>query len=107
MYGRVVRRVLQRLRPDQRVWLIVDESGHSDVVRTLVAALWYRGRALPLAWVLWPAQQPHPQAYWDRLPDPAGAGGGHPAGGQSVTVLADRAFGCPAFTDLVAAHGWQ
>ena len=24
-----------------------------------------------------------------------------------MTVLADRAFGCPAVTDLVAAHGWQ
>ena len=64
MDGRVVRRVLQRVRPDQRVWLIGDASGRSDVVRTLVAALWYRGRALPLAWVRWPAQQPHPQASW-------------------------------------------
>ncbi|NNJ13268.1 hypothetical protein EKD04_023365 [Chloroflexales bacterium ZM16-3] len=35
MYGRVVRRVLRRVCPDQRVWVIVDESGHSDVVRTL------------------------------------------------------------------------
>ena len=56
MDGRVVRRVLQRVRPDQRVWLIGGASGRSDVVRTLVAALWYRGRALPLAWVRWPAQ---------------------------------------------------
>ena len=40
----------------QRVWRIVDESGHSDGVRTLVAVLGDRGRALPLAWVRWPAQ---------------------------------------------------
>jgi hypothetical protein len=107
MDGRVVRRVLQRLRPDQRVWLIVDESGHSDVVRTLVAALWYRGRALPLAWVLWPAQQPHPQAYWTDCQTLLAQAAAILPAGQSVTVLADRAFGCPAFTDLAAAHGWQ
>jgi hypothetical protein len=107
LYGRVVRRVLRRLRAGQRLWLIVDESGHSDVVRVLVAALWYRGRAIPLAWLLWPAQQPHAQSYWDDcqallwqvaslLPAPV-----------HLTVVADRAFGCPGFTDLVVAQGWQ
>jgi hypothetical protein len=107
MYGRVVRRVLRRLSVSQRVWLILDESGHSDVVRVLLAALWYRGRAVPLAWMLWPAQQPHDQSYWADcasllqqvatvLPTP-----------QPITVLADRAFGCPGFTDLVVAHGWD
>ena len=28
-------------------------------------------------------------------------------GGVAVTVLADRAFGSPAFTDLVAQRGWH
>jgi hypothetical protein len=107
MDGRVVRRVLQRVRPDQRVWLIVDESGHSDGVRTLGAALWYRGRALPLAWVRWPAQQPQPQAYWTDCQTLLAQAAAILPAGPSVTVLADRAFGCPAFTDLVAAHGWQ
>ena len=62
MSGRVVRRVLQRVRPDQRVWLIGAASGRSDGVRTLGAALGDRGRALPWAWVRWSAQQPQPQA---------------------------------------------
>lgn len=107
MYGRVVRRVVRHLKAGQRLWVVVDESGHSDVVRVLVAALWYRGRAVPLAWVLWQAQQPHQTSYWsdcesllsqvaDILPE-----------GVRVTVLADRAFGCPAFTDLVEAQGWD
>jgi len=61
-YPRVVRRILQRLRPGQTVRVIIDESGHSDVVRVLMVALWYRGRAIPLTWVLWPAQQPHDQS---------------------------------------------
>jgi hypothetical protein len=107
MDGRVVRRVLQRVRPDQRVWLIVDESGHSDGVRTLVAALGDRGRALPLAWVRWPAQQPHPQASWTDCQTLLAQAAAILPAGQSVTVPADRAFGCPAVTDLAAAHGWQ
>jgi hypothetical protein len=39
MYGWVVRRLLRSLKPRQRVWLILDESGHSDVVGVLLAAL--------------------------------------------------------------------
>jgi hypothetical protein len=31
------------LRADQPVWVIIDESGHSDVVRVLLTVLWYRG----------------------------------------------------------------
>jgi hypothetical protein len=107
MSGRVVRRVLQRVRPDQRVWLIGDASGRSDGVRTLGAALGDRDRALPWAWVRWPAQQPQPQAYsTDCQTLRAQAAAILPAG-PSGTALADRAFGCPAVTDLAAAHGWQ
>jgi hypothetical protein len=105
-YARTVRRVLRR--PTRGPWVvIIDESGHSDVVRALVAALWYRGRAIPLAWVVWTGQAPHEQAYWTdtaALLDQVAAV--LPPGGQ-VRVLADRAFGCPAFTDQVAAHGWE
>jgi hypothetical protein len=107
MYGRVVRRVLRQLRPGQRVWLILDESGHSDVVRVLLAALWYRGRAVPLAWVLWQAQQPHDQSYWSDCQDLLAQVADILPAGVHVTVLADRAFGCPAFTDLVLGQGWQ
>jgi hypothetical protein len=62
MYGRVVRRVLRHLKAGQRVWVVFDESGHSDVVRVVLAALCSRGRAVPLAWLLWQAQQPHDQS---------------------------------------------
>lgn len=107
MYGRVVRRVLRRLPAEQRLWLIIDESGHTDVVRALVAALWYRGRAIPLCWLSWPAQTPVGEHYWrdcHLLLQQAAAllPANHP-----VTVVADRAFGCPAFFDLVVQHGWQ
>jgi len=77
------------------------------VIRTLVAALWYRGQAIPLAWVLWPAQVPLAGSYWDQVdallamleeiipPD------------LKVVVIADRAFGNPTFTDRVERRGWD
>jgi hypothetical protein len=105
-YARVVRHLLARHRPRQ--WLIVvDESGHTDKMRVLTAALWYRGRAIPLAWLCWPAQTKQTTCYWTRcellleqvasvLPERA-----------KVVVVADRAFGCPVFTDPITARGWD
>lgn len=107
LYGRLVRRILQRMATNQRVWLILDESGHSDVVRVLLAALWYRGRAIPLTWVLWRAQHPHDQSYWTDCETLLTQVATILPAGVQVTVLADRAFGCPAFTDLVLAQGWD
>jgi hypothetical protein len=105
-YARVVRRLLARQRPRQWV-MILDESGHTDRLRVLTAALFYRGRAIPLAWVSWPGQTQQTVSYWtrckqvlDQVPTllPASA---------AVVVVADRAFGCPVFTDPVAARGWE
>jgi hypothetical protein len=107
MYARVVRRVLRRLPAGQRLWLIIDESGHTDVVRALVAALWYRGRALPLAWLSWPAQTPVGEHYWRDCQLLLQQLAALLPAEQPVTVLADRAFGCPAFFDLVVGFGWQ
>jgi hypothetical protein len=53
MDGQLVRRVPQRLSAGQQVWRIRDERGHADVVRVVLAARWYRGRAIPLAGILW------------------------------------------------------
>lgn len=105
-YARVVRRLLARHRPHQWV-IILDESGHTDHLRVLTAALWYRGRAIPLAWVCWPGQTRQTTSYWTRcsgvlsqvatlLPEDA-----------AVVIVADRAFGCPVFTDPVAERGWD
>jgi hypothetical protein len=64
-YARVLRRLLARHRPRQWV-IILDESGHTDRLRVLTAALWYRGRAIPLAWVCWPGQTKQTTSYWAR-----------------------------------------
>lgn len=104
-FAPLVRFVLRKLSGP--VTIIVDETGHTDVVRSLVAALWYQGRAIPLAWIVWKGQTPHERSYWDdcqRLLDrvervlPASV---------PVRVVADRAFGCPAFLDPLVARGWH
>jgi hypothetical protein len=105
-YAPALRRLV-RWNPAHPVSLLIDESGHTDQNRLLLAALWYRGRAVPLAWVQRPVQLPDDVGYWDlvqtllqqvaQLLPPA----------LTVTVMADRAFGTPAFTDLVAGYGWQ
>jgi hypothetical protein len=105
-YAPAVRRLV-RWNPHHPVYVLIDESGHTDQNRLLMAALWYRGRAVPLAWVQRPFALPADVSYWDlvqtllqqvaQLLPPA----------LTVTVIADRAFGTPAFTDLVAAFGWQ
>lgn len=107
LYGRVLRRVLHRLPADRRLTVILDESGHSTVVRVLLAALWYRGRAIPLCWVLWPTYAPHAQSYWADCADLLSEVAALLPAGLPVSVLADRAFGCPGFSDLVVAQGWQ
>jgi hypothetical protein len=101
-----VRHLLARQRA-RRWFVIVDETAQAEHLRVLVAALWYRGRAIPLAWLCWPGQTKQSVSYWQRcgvllqqvselLPARA-----------RVVVLADRAFGCPVFTDQVAAKGWD
>jgi DDE family transposase len=105
-YARVVRRLLARQHPRQ--WLIIlDESGHTDRLRVLTAALWYRGRAIPLAWVSWPAQTKQTTSYWTRCASVLDQVATLLPKGARVLLVADRAFGCPAFTDPVAARGWE
>lgn len=105
-YARVLRRLLARHRPRQWV-IIVDESGHTDHLRVLTAALWYRGRALPLAWVSWPGQTKQTTSYWSRCEIVLSQVARVLPTGATVVVVADRAFGCPVFTDPVAARGWD
>src|SRR5262245_21066870 len=105
-YARVLRRLLARHRPHQWV-IILDESGHTDRLRVLTAALWYRGRALPLAWVSWPGQTKQTASYWSRCDTVLAQVASLLPAGARVVVVADRAFGCPVFTDPVAARGWD
>ena len=105
-YARVVRRLLARHRPRQWV-IILDESGHTDRLRVLTAALWYRGRAIPLAWVSWPGQTRQTTSYWTRCKEVLEQVATLLPSDAAVVVVADRAFGCPVFTDPLAQRGWD
>ena len=92
----------------QQLTLILDPTSQDERVVMLTAAVWYRGRALPVAWACWPANTPLAGAgFWERVGALLIEVAGLLPVGVHVTWLADRAFGTPAFTDQVAAHGWH
>jgi hypothetical protein len=104
--ARVVRRILARQRA--RRWVVmIDEPAQAEHLRVLTAALWYRRRAIPLAWIGWPGQTKQTVSYGDRCHVLLDQVAQVLPPGVSVVVVADAAFGCPAFTDLMTAHGWD
>jgi hypothetical protein len=92
----------------EELLLIVDPSLQEDRVVMVSIHAWYRGRSLPLVWTTWPANQPlEGDGFWTRIDELLNEVQPLLPAGVSVTVLADRAFGCPAFIDLVAKHDWH
>lgn len=88
--------------------LLLDPTTQDERVVVLSACVWYRGRALPLCWAVWPANTKLTgEGFWQRvgalLEQVAALLPLH----VRVIFLADRAFGCAAFTDRVAASGWH
>ena len=92
----------------ERLVLIIDPTTQDERVVMLTVSVWYRGRALPLAWTVWPGQQPLSEAgFWDRVAALLTVVANLLPVGVPVVWLADRAFGSPAFTDLLAPYGWD
>lgn len=90
------------------VRLVLDPTCQDDRLVVVMASVWYRGRALPLAWTSWPANQPLTGAgFWERIRELLAQVARLIPAGVAVTWLADRAFGTPQFTDAVAAYGWH
>ena len=53
--------------PDKLI-LIIDPTTQDDRIVKLTAAIWYRGKALPLAWLIWPANKPlQGDGFWKRV----------------------------------------
>lgn len=97
-----------RLGRPEELLLVLDPTTQDDRVVMVSAAVWYRGRALPLAWVIWPANTPlEGERFWQRIEALLDEVAALIPKGVSVTWLADCAFGSPAFTDLVVARGWH
>lgn len=88
--------------------LIMDPTSQDERVVLLTVAVWYRGRSLPLAWSAWPANVPLAgEGFWQRVGELLAIVKELLPLGVPVIWLADRAFGTPAFTDQVVAHGWH
>ena len=90
-------------RPSELL-LIMDATTEEDDVVMLSASVWYRGRALPLAWTVWPANTPlEGDGFWARVAALLALVAELLPLHVQVTWVADRAFGTPAFTDLLRA----
>jgi hypothetical protein len=94
-------------KPEELV-LVIDPTTQDDRVVMVTVGVWYRGRSLPLVWAVWPANQKLTgPGFWERvaalLAEVAPLLPPH----VPVTWLADRAFGTPQFTDLLAPYGWH
>ncbi len=88
--------------------VLLDPTCRADRLVVGMASVWYRGRALPLAWTSWPANQPLTGAgFWERIRTLLAHVARLIPPGVAVTWLADRAFGTPQFTDAVAQYGWH
>jgi len=94
-------------KPRQLV-LILDPTTQDERVVLLTVAVRYRGRALPLAWLVWEANQPLTGAgFWERVASLLALVAPLLPPALPVIWLADRAFGTPAFTDLLQPYGWH
>ena len=86
---------------------IIDATTHTDKVFLLMVSVRYRGRALPLAWLVWAANTPLKGAgFWTRVAQLLTMVSDLLPAHVPITWLADRAFGTPKFTDLLQAFGW-
>lgn len=92
----------------QELTLILDPTMQEDRVVMASVAVWYRGRALPLVWAVWPGNEPlKGEGFWTRIAALLDEVAPLLPCNVPITWLADRAFGTPAFIDLVEAHGWH
>lgn len=92
----------------KRLYLIIDPTCQDDRVVKLTIGVWYRGRALPLCWSIWPGNTPlKDQHFWDEVAKLFDQVNTIIPKHAEVILMGDRAFGTPSFTDLVEARGWH
>lgn len=88
--------------------LVLDPTTQEDRVVMVMISVWYRGTALPLAWTLWPGNQPlEGMRFWQRIAQLLKLVQQLLPPALPVILLADRAFGTPVFTDRVVELGWH
>ena len=88
--------------------LILDPTTQEDRLVMISVAVWYRGRALPLAWAIWPGNTLlEGEGFWKRIERVLEEVAALLPAQVQVTIMADRAFGCPAFIDLLTKYHWH
>jgi hypothetical protein len=88
--------------------LILDPTLQDDRIVMVSVNVWYRGRSLPIAWTLWAANRPLEGArFWERIAQLLRRVAAIVPKHIPITCVADRAFGTPAFTDLLEGLGWD
>jgi hypothetical protein len=88
--------------------LALDESSQEDRVHLLRVSLTYWGTALPLAWEIWPQNEPLEEGeYWQRMDAVLDRVATLVPAGLEVIMTADRAFDIAPFVDRIAARGWH
>lgn len=103
----LARQQLQLGKPSSLL-LIIDPTTQDDRLVMVSVGVWYRARTLPLAWVVWPGNQPLVgDGFWKRIEKLLDTVVDLLPPGVPVTWFADRAFGTPVFTDLIAERGWH
>jgi hypothetical protein len=94
-------------RPKQLL-MIMDPTTQEDHIVMLTAGVWYRGRALPIAWMVWTGNKPlKGDGFWERVDALLDVVAELLPVSIPVIWLADRAFGSPSFIDLITARGWH
>ena len=98
----------QIVNSSRRLVLVIDESTKEDEIHLFRVSLTYRGRAVPLAWVVWQQNtKMAPGAYWLYVDELLATVAALLPSGVDVIVVADRAYEVPAFVDRIAALGWH
>ena len=99
---------IKRFSMPDKILLIIDPTTQDDRIVKLTAAIWYRGRALPLAWLTWPANKKlKGDGFWKRVDSLLDMVAQLIPKNVSVICIADRAFGSPSFIDLVTKRNWH
>lgn len=94
-------------RPE-KLLLVMDPTTQEDHVVMLTVGVWYRGRALPIAWTVWAGNKPlKGDGFWQRVDALLDIVAQLLPVNVPVIWLADRAFGSPAFIDLITARKWS
>lgn len=101
-------RHLLRIGNPQHMVLALDPTTQDERVVMVTVSLVYHGRTLPLAWVIWPGNQPlKGKGFWERIQEMIDELWLLLPTAKKVIWLADRAFGTPVFTDMITAYGWD